>query len=295
MASHLTYIHAMNSIEPMTGAADGRDYDRVAKSIAFIMDQHHRQPPLDEVAAHVNLSPFHFQRLFKRWAGVSPKQFAGFLTVEYAKTVLEKSATVLSTSFDAGLSGASRLHDAFVSVEAMTPGDYKAQGRDLVIRYGVHETRFGRALILVTDRGICGLEFTEDEAAALEAARTRWPLSKFVHDHARTAAIAAGLGQPLAAKERLLLKGTNFQVQVWQALLRVPAGAIVTYGDIAREVCTIKATRAVGTALGQNTIGYLVPCHRVLRNTGLFTTYRWGATRRRAMLAWEASQGQKPE
>ncbi|TAK99038.1 MAG: methylated-DNA--[protein]-cysteine S-methyltransferase [Rhodospirillaceae bacterium] len=273
--------------------ATNRDYDRVARAIDFIIAGHAGQPSLDDVAAHVGLSPFHLQRLFKRWAGVSPKQFAGYLTVEYAKTVLEKSASLLSTSLDAGLSGASRLHDAFVAVEAMTPGDYKAQGRDLIIRYGIHDTPFGRALVLVTARGICGLEFIVDgnEAAALTIARARWPLSQFVADLNCTGAIAAKLGAPGAmSQERLLLRGTNFQIQVWSALLRVPAGAIVTYGDIAKAVCTSKATRAVGTALGQNTLGYLVPCHRVLRATGLFKAYRWGATRRRAMIAWEAAR-----
>jgi AraC family transcriptional regulator of adaptative response/methylated-DNA-[protein]-cysteine methyltransferase len=289
----------MNKVASITESeSDRRDYDRVAKAIEFLMAGHERQPSLDEIAAYVGLSPFHFQRLFKRWAGVSPKQFNGFLTVEYAKTVLEKSATVLSTSFDVGLSGSSRLHDAFVAVEAMTPGDYKAQGRDIAIRHGIHDTPFGRALILVTERGICGLEFIADagEAAALEAAKARWPLSRFVADQTRTAAIAANLGQPgAAAGERLLLKGTNFQIQVWQALLRIPAGSIVSYGDIARQVCTAKATRAAASALAQNRIGYLVPCHRVLRNTGLFTHFRWGGTRRRAMLAWEASRAAGPE
>lgn len=285
----------MNQINATAaGASDYRDYDRVAQAIEFILAGQECHPSLDEIAAHVNLSPFHFQRLFKRWAGISPKQFARFLTVEYAKAALEKSATVLSASVDANLSGTSRLHDAFMAVEAMTPGDYKAQGRDLVIRYGFHATPFGRALLLATQRGICGLEFLvgDEGAATLEAAKARWPLSRFVADQERTAAVAAKLGQPgLAAGERLLLKGTNFQIQVWRALLRVPSAAIVTYGDIAREIRAVKAMRAVGTALGQNTIGYLVPCHRVLRSTGLFKSYRWGATRRRAMLAWEASQG----
>jgi len=292
---------AMNHMNPSSAdlASNHRDYDRIAKAIDHIVTTRTGQPSLEELAAHVGLSPFHFQRLFKRWAGVSPKQFLGYLTVEHAKASLEKSQSVLTTSFDTGLSGGARLHDQFVAVEAMTPGEYKAQGRDLVIRHGVHDTVFGPALILTTARGVCGLEFIADGSAAqaLAAAKARWPLSTFLVDVKATGAAA----RQIFAKEdgdksrpRLLLRGTNFQLQVWSALLRVPAGSIVTYGDLARVVCSPAAVRAVGTALGQNTVGYLVPCHRVLRATGLFKAYRWGATRRRAMLAWEASQAQGP-
>ena len=243
----------------------------------------------------MGLRPFHFQRPFKRWAGVSPKQFAGFLTVESAKAALERSQSLLSATRDAGLSGMSRLHDLFVTVEAMTPGDYKAQGRDIVISYGFHDTPFGRALVLATDRGICGLEFLAngDKAAVLAHAKDRWPLNRFAAWPDMTGAAIAGAFAPPRTKSgqkmRLLLKGTNFQIQVWPALLRIPPGAIVSYGDIARDVCSAAASRAVGTALGQNAIGYLVPRHRVWRATGLFKNYRWGAARRHAMLAWDAA------
>ena len=292
----------MNRTDPTnTALGDApRDYNRVAKAIDFIVAEHAVRPSLDDVAAHVGLSAFHFQRLFKRWAGVSPKQFAGYLTVEHAKGTLEKSESVLSASLDTGLSGASRLHDWFVAVEAMTPGDYKAQGRDLIICHGVHDTPFGRALVLVTERGVCGLEFIADadEAAALADAKARWPLSRFAADGAGTGAVAAqifaGGGAAPARGPRLLLRGTNFQLQVWSALLRIPAGAIASYGDVARMVGKPSAMRAVGSALAQNTVAYLVPCHRVLRATGLFKAYRWGATRRRAMIAWEAAQATGP-
>jgi AraC family transcriptional regulator of adaptative response/methylated-DNA-[protein]-cysteine methyltransferase len=257
-----------------------RDYTRIAQAIDVVMRD--RALPLDQVAEKIGLSPFH---------GVTPKQFAAYLTLEHAKLALESSESLLGASFDLGLSGASRLHDLFVTVEAMTPGEYKAQGRDLVIRHGVHPTRFGPALVLRTDRGVCGLEFIAGEPdAALTQAKARWPLSRFVADARATAAIARELGEADAEPQGLLLRGTNFQIQVWSALLRIPPGAIASYGDIARGIGHPGASRAVGAALAQNSVGYLVPCHRVLRATGLFQSYRWGATRRRAMLAWEAAQ-----
>lgn len=268
------------------------DYGRIARAIETMVATAANggtPPGLAELADQAGLSPFHFQRLFKRWAGVSPKQFAGFLTLEHAKTTLEQSSSVLSAAFDVGLSGGSRLHDLFVAVEAMTPGEYKTQGRDLVIRHGVHDTPFGPALILVTDRGVCGFDFIAGSTArALKDAKARWPLSRFVADDKATAAVAAKMFT--RSKEmRLLLRGTNFQLQVWAALLRIPPANISTYGAIAEAIGKPKAVRAVGTALASNPIGYLVPCHRVLRSTGLFKSYRWGAVRRHAMLAWEAA------
>ncbi len=267
-----------------------RDYARVAEAITYIIARRAETPSLDALAGHVGLSPFHFQRVFKRWAGVSPKQFMSYITVEHAKAALERSAPVLDAAFDAGLSSGSRLHDAFVNVHAMTPGEYKTQGRDLVIHHGVHDTAFGPALILTTDRGICGMDFIASNGVdeALARAQQHWSLSRFVGDQKATGAIVAHMLDPKAPRS-LLMRGTNFQIQVWSALLRVPAGAIVSYGDIAGVIGQPDATRAVGTALGANTIGYLVPCHRVLRATGLFKNYRWGAARRYAMLGWEAA------
>ena len=290
-------MNAMTNLLTDTDAGQSRDYARIAAAIALILARRPDAPSLDGLARHVGLSSFHFQRVFKRWAGVSPKQFISYLTVEHAKTVLERSTSVLDTALDVGLSGSSRLHDLFVSVEAMTPGEYKTQGRDLVIRYGIHDTRFGPALIMTTGRGVCGIEFiaAADEARAIARARQRWPLSAFIHDSDVAEAVADHIAAPSAppgfgAPVKLLLRGTNFQVHVWAALLRIPSGAVVSYRHIADAIGRPGATRAVGNALAANGIGYLVPCHRVLQSTGLFRSYRWGAARRYAMLGWEAAQ-----
>jgi AraC family transcriptional regulator of adaptative response/methylated-DNA-[protein]-cysteine methyltransferase len=274
-------------------AVSAKDYERIAAAIETMVAataNGGNAPPLAKLAAQARLSAFHFQRMFKRWAGVSPKQFASYLTLEHAKATLEQSASVLGTAFDVGLSGPSRLHDLFVTVEAMTPGEYKTQGRDLIIRHGIHETPFGPALILITDRGVCGFDFVAgSETRALKEARARWPLSRFIPDQTATAAVAANMFGA-SGDMRLLLRGTNFQVQVWSALLRIPPANISTYGAVAKAVGKPKAVRAVGSALAANPVGYLVPCHRVLRSTGLFKSYRWGAVRRHAMLAWEAAR-----
>lgn len=291
-----TMDNLISAEREMPRTLNATDYRRIARAIETMVAaaaEGGTSPALAELAARAGLSPFHFQRLFKRWAGVSPKQFASFLTLEHAKTTLERSASVLNTAFDVGLSGGSRLHDLFVAVEAMTPGEYKAQGRDLVIRHGLHDTPFGPALILVTDRGVCGFDFIGGSAAqALKDAKARWPLSRFVADDKATATVAAKMFTRTPGRRgdmRLLMRGTNFQLQVWSALLRIPPANISTYGAIAEAIGKPKAVRAVGTALAANPIGYLVPCHRVLRSTGLFKNYRWGASRRHAMLAWEAA------
>jgi AraC family transcriptional regulator of adaptative response/methylated-DNA-[protein]-cysteine methyltransferase len=276
-----------------TTAESARDYERVERAIAFLIEHQQVHPGLDEVAAHMGLSPFHVQRLFTRWAGVSPKRFLSYLTVKQAKRRLEQSASVLDTAFGTGLSGASRLHDMMVTVEAMTPGEYKTQGAGLTIRYGQTPTPFGEALVLQSDCGLCGLEFLDgDTGAMLDAAKARWPLSRFVQDRgAATDAASKVFGGGSLA---VLLKGTPWQIQVWSALLRIPTGKIVSYGQIANAVCTPKAARAVGTAVAANHIGYLVPCHRVLRATGFFKRYRWGAPRRWAMLGREAAAQDGP-
>jgi AraC family transcriptional regulator of adaptative response/methylated-DNA-[protein]-cysteine methyltransferase len=290
----MTFMSAPTDLVPQSArAADGsRDYLRIAKAIDFIVAQRPRHPALDELAAHVGLSPFHLQRLFKRWAGVSPKQFMGYLTLDHAKTVMRASASVLDATYEVGLSGPSRLHDLFVTYQAMTPGEYRAEGRALEIRYGVHDTPFGRALILTTARGVCGLDFIDGtEAAALAAARAEWPLSRLVADQDGTAAVIARVfGAANRKPLQLLLKGTNFQVQVWAALMRVPPGAIVSYGDVAAAIGQPGAARAVGEALAHNPVAYVVPCHRVLRATGLFKAYKWTPTRRHALLGWEAAR-----
>lgn len=265
-----------------------RDYARVERAIDFLISNRDVQPSLDAVAEHVGLSSFHVQRLFTRWAGISPKRFLSYLTVEHAKHRLEQSASVLDAAYDAGLSGSSRLHDLMVSVEAMTPGEYKAMGSDLTIRHGVAPTPYGDALFLVSDRGLCGLEFIDAAPDnLLIEAKARWPLSHFVEDQSaahNSAHAVFGTGEV----SPILMKGTPWQLQVWSALLRIPEGSIVSYGQIADSVCSRKASRAVGTAVAANHIGYVVPCHRVLRATGMFKRYRWGAPRRWAMLAQES-------
>ena len=270
------------------------DYRRIERAIRFIDAHVVDQPSLEEVAREIGLSPFHAQRLFTRWAGISPKRFLGLLTVGHAKAALQAGESVLDATYEVGLSGPSRLHDLFVSYEAMTPGEYKQQGASLLIRYGVHPTPFGDALLLATERGIAGLGFVDgalDEA--LEEARAAWPLSRLVEDRAATERLIAPLfGGQGGTPARLLLKGTNFQIKVWSALLRVPPGRVVSYIDLASAIGQPRAVRAVGNALAHNPVGFVVPCHRVIRATGALGDYRWGQVRRRALLAWEAARAE---
>jgi AraC family transcriptional regulator of adaptative response/methylated-DNA-[protein]-cysteine methyltransferase len=272
-----------------------RDSERIAQAIQYL-DRHYRsQPELNEVAAAVQLSPYHFQRLFKRWAGVSPKRFLQYLTIGHAKAALVEGHSVLAASYDAGLSGPGRLHDLFVAVEAVTPGEFKERGEGLVIRYGFHPTPFGECMLAATERGVCRLAFATraERAEVLSELRRRWRGAKLQHDQGTTASLAARIferegaaGKPLT----LSLQGTNFQLKVWEALLRVPAGVLVSYGDIAESIGHPDAHRAVGTAVGQNPIAYLIPCHRVIRSSGAFGEYRWGSARKKAMVAWEAAR-----
>ncbi|MGD9511984.1 MAG: methylated-DNA--[protein]-cysteine S-methyltransferase [Geminicoccaceae bacterium] len=271
-----------------------RDYDRVERAIRFIADNRLEQPSLEEVADAMGLSPFHAQRLFTRWAGVSPKRFLGLLTLQHAKSLLRGEESVLGAAYEVGLSGGSRLHDLFVSLEAITPGEYKAMGEGLVLRWGVHETPFGPALIVASERGLARLDFLEGRRLdeALDEARADWPLSRFVEDPEATrhqAAAAFGAGGE-EAPLRLFAKGTPFQIQVWRALLKVPQGATVAYGDLAAELGRPRATRAVGRACGANRIGVLIPCHRVIRETGALGGYQWGIERKQAVLAWETAR-----
>ncbi len=272
-----------------------QDYQRIEHAIRFLDEHVVDQPSLEDVAREIGLSPFHAQRLFTRWAGISPKRFLGLLTVGHAKAALQAGESVLDATYEVGLSGPSRLHDLFTTYEAMTPGEYKQQGAGLVIRYGVHATPFGDALLLTTERGIAGLSFVDgSEAEAVEAAREAWPLSRLVEDQKATGALADQLfgAAPGSYRPRLLLKGTNFQVKVWSALLQVPPGRVISYLDLATAIDQPRAVRAVGNALAHNPIGFVVPCHRVIRTTGVLGDYRWGRLRRRAILAWEAAQSE---
>jgi len=278
--------------EVMNAAVAPRDFERVAQAIRYLDEHREEQPGLDEVAGAIGLSPFHFQRLFRRWAGISPKRFLQVLTAEHAKTMLRDSASLLDTSLETGLSGPGRLHDVFVALEAMTPGDYKAEGAGLDIEFGAAATPFGTALIARTQRGVCGLEFLEPEedAGPGEAAlRRRWPGARWLRRDATAREVASRIFVRKSAPEplTLLVRGTNFQVQVWRALLRVPPGRVVAYGDLARGVGNPGASRAVGAAVASNPVAYLIPCHRVIRSTGAVGGYRWGTERKLAMLAWE--------
>ena len=270
------------------------DYHRVERAIRYIEDNRLDQPTLEDVAGAMGLSPFHAQRVFTRWAGVSPKRFLGQLTVEHAKTLLRQSASVLDATYDVGLSGPSRLHDLFVTYEALTPGEYKAQGQGMLMRWGVHPTPFGDALFVVNERGLTRVAFlAEDEKAEPLIAKCRdWPLSGFVHDPEATAPWAERCFPEGTRHEpvQLLLKGTPFQIQVWRALMAIPEGATATYGEIAAAIGRPGAVRAVGTACGANPIAWLIPCHRVIRDTGALGGYRWGPLRKQAMLAWERSR-----
>jgi AraC family transcriptional regulator of adaptative response/methylated-DNA-[protein]-cysteine methyltransferase len=274
------------------------NYNRIEQAIEFLGRNFKDQPSLDEIAASVHLSRYHFQRLFKRWAGVTPSQFRHYLTVEYAKERLRESHSIFDTTLDAGLSSPSRLHDLFVTFEAMTPGEYKKFGADLEITYGLHPSPFGECLLATTRRGICALRFVSSEgrAGVLSNLTQEWPLANFIEDMRTTQPVIQRLFAPFQAGKmrefHLLLKGTNFQVQVWQALLAIPPGAMVTYQDVAAHVAKPSAARAAANAVARNPIGYLIPCHRVIRVEGRTHHYRWGKTRKKAILGWEASRAQ---
>ena len=270
-------------------------YVRIERAIRFIEDNRLDQPGLEDIAAGVGMSPFHLQRLFTAWAGVSPKLFLRYVTLDHAREALIDARSVLDTALDAGLSGPGRLHDLFVTLEAATPGEVGAGGRGLEIRYGRHDGVFGRFLVAMTERGVCRVAFEQGDEDPLAALAAAWPNARLVEDAAHTwrgagAALARGGGEG-TAPIRLWARGTNFQIKVWEALLRVPPGRLASYGGIADAVGRPGAARAVGRAVGANPVAVLIPCHRVIRASGRFETgYRWGSARKRALLAWEAAR-----
>jgi AraC family transcriptional regulator, regulatory protein of adaptative response / methylated-DNA-[protein]-cysteine methyltransferase len=274
------------------------DYCRIEKAILFLEENYQQQPTLGEVAESVNLSEFHLQRLFRRWAGISPKRFIQFLTLEHAKRLLDGAHNILDATYDSGLSSPGRLHDLFVNVEAMTPGEFKARGAGLEIHYGFHPTPFGECLLCVTERGICALGFVAEGGRNenLRDFQSRWPEAQWVENSTLTRPYIKrifGGEKPNGHRPlTLVLHGTNFQIKVWEALLRIPAGAVVPYEDLASAVCSAKAARAVGSAVGRNPIAFLIPCHRVIRKAGGIGGYHWGAARKRAILSWEAARTQ---
>ena len=273
------------------------DYTRIEQAILFLEKNFRDQPSLKEIAGSIGLSEYHFQRLFTRWAGISPKRFLQFLAVKYAKQLLAESKNLLDVTYETGLSSPGRLHDLFVTYEALTPGQYKNKGAGLTIDYGFHPTPFGECLLAVTERGICGLSFLQDEAreTALSELRQAWPQAAFVEDSARTEPVVARVFSSRTVEDgadplKLYVSGTNFQIKVWQALLEVPPGTAVSYDTVAALMGQPKARQAVGQATKRNPISFLIPCHRVIRKVGDFGEYRWGATRKKAILGWEASQ-----
>jgi len=272
------------------------DYARIERAIRYLDANRHAHPGLEQVAKHVGLSESHFQKLFTRWAGISPKRFLQHQTAQVVKQLLRDRHTVLDASYEAGLSGPSRLHDLLVNAEAVTPGEYQRAGEGMEVRYGFHPTVFGECLLAVTTRGICHLAFVHPVSRrdALDRLAHDWPRANLVADQAATRGPAAkAFPAPGAARAPGLaihVKGTNFQLKVWNALLQVPDGALTTYGDLAEAIGAPGAARAVGTAVGSNPISYLIPCHRVIRATGELGGYAWGPDRKRVMLSLESAR-----
>lgn len=274
------------------------DYRRIESAIRYLEENYRDHPNLEQIAASVCLSKYHFQRLFKRWAGISPSQFLGYLTLDYTKRSLAESKDLLDTSYDAGLSGPGRLHDLFVTYEAVTPGQYKQMGEKLTIEYGFHPTRFGECLIGITARGICHLGFvTDNRDSALDPLRQKWPKASIVQNRDKTEPYAEKIFNPDCSNSdkpfHLLLKGTNFQINVWKALLTIPEGRMVSYRDVALSLGKPQSYRAVASAVTVNSIGYLIPCHRVIAKAGRFHRYRWGTSRKKIICAWEAARAEQ--
>src|SRR3954447_638838 len=270
------------------------NYNRIAAAISYIKDNFKTQPQLEEVAQQINVSPFHFQKMFTDWAGVSPKKFLQYITVEHAKRMLqEEQATLFDTAIETGLSGTGRLHDLFINIEGMTPGEYKNGGENLTINYSFAESPFGNILVASTPVGICHISFADNEAAAFSALQQNFPsatykqmvdlaqqnvLYFFTHDWSKLNQV------------KLHLKGTAFQLKVWESLLKIPMGQLSTYGAIAKSLQSPNASRAVGTAIGSNPVAFLIPCHRVIQSSGIFGGYHWGSVRKTAIIGWEAAR-----
>lgn len=265
--------------------------ERIEKAIGYLEKNYLRQPSLHEISSFIGLSEFHFQRLFQKWVGVSPKKFLQYLTIEHAKSALARGQDLLSSTYDSGLSSPGRLHDLFVTIEAMTPGEYKLKGLGLDIRYGFHSTPFGLCLVGATDRGICFLSFFEKEnkKKALEEAKEKWPKAKFILDQKLARKMIENIFSNSRSKNpiKVLLGGSKFQLKVWEALLKIPSGVLMSYENLAKLIDHPRAARAVGTALAQNAVSYLIPCHRVIQSKGIIGQYRWGTFRKHAIVSFE--------
>jgi len=274
------------------------DYEKIEQAIQYLDERSREQPSLADVAAHIGLSESHFQRLFTRWAGISPKRFLQFQTVAHARALLAESRSLLDATYEAGLSSAGRLHDLFVTIDAVTPGEFKRSGDGLTIQWGIHDTPFGECVIGTTPRGICGLYFATDGgiARAQQLLAESWEGARLVENARVTEPLVGRIfgdssrGTTHLAPLAVLVKGTNLQLKVWEALLRIPLGEVITYEQLAAAAGAPTAVRAVGTAVGRNPVSYLIPCHRVIRKTGAFGNYGGGIARKRAMLTWEFAQ-----
>jgi len=264
------------------------NFNRIKKAIEYIDEHYRTQPDLDEVAAHVHLSPYHFQRLFTEWAGISPKRFLQFISAEHAKRMLRDGHTTLfDTADEIGLSGTGRLHDLFIRVEGMTPGEYKNGGEKLSVNYSFAESPFGKVIVASTPKGICHMAFVESRDDAVDHLKGLFPKADYHNsfDQIQQKAIRILAGEPDPVK--LHIKGTDFQLKVWETLLRIPMGQLATYGDVAGLIDNPSSSRAVGSAIGENPVAFLIPCHRVIQSTGAFGQYRWGSARKTAMIGWE--------
>src|SRR5246127_2064082 len=285
----------VSELTPLSGAAD--DYSVVRRAIAFISEHWRTQPEIDEIAAAVGTTTADLHQLFRRWAGVTPKAFLQASPLDTARRLLRSSASVLDATYEVGLSGPARLHDLFVTHEAMSPGEWKSGAEGLTIAYGFHASPFGRALVMITERGLAGLAFADpgEEQAMLDDMKSRWTKASYIEETARTAPVPQRIFDPSQWTPqqplRVVLIGTDWEVRVWDALLQIPMGRLATYSGIAKKICTPAAARAVGAAVGKNPISFVVPCHRVVGKSGDLTGYHWGITRKRAMLGWEAGRG----
>jgi AraC family transcriptional regulator of adaptative response/methylated-DNA-[protein]-cysteine methyltransferase len=284
----------ITDLGPLPRAAD--DYAVVRRAIAHIRGHWREQPAIEAIAEAAGVTADELHHLFRRWCGLTPKAFLQALTLDHARKLLRDAASVLDASYEVGLSGPGRLHDLFVTHEAMSPGEWKARGEGVTMAYGFHPSPFGAALVMATPRGLAGLAFADagEEKAALADMTRRWPKAAYAEDTVRTAPLARRIFDPALWRAdrplRVVLIGTDWEVRVWEALLKIPMGRATTYSEIAKKVCTAKAARAVGAAVGKNPISFVVPCHRVLGKSGDLTGYHWGITRKRAMLGWEAGQ-----
>lgn len=272
------------------------NYYRIEKAIRYLAENHFRQPLLEEAASAVNLSASHFQRIFTEWAGVSPKTFMRYMSLQKAKSSIHKKTTLFDAAYDAGLSGTGRLHDLFVKIEGMTPGDYKNGGRSLTIRYSIHESPFGDVMVASTGRGLCKISFLGDGREPESILREEFPNATIqkqaISEHKKALHLFKGDRTDIP-NVKLHVNGTPFQINVWEALIKIPEGSVNSYSEVAKQIGKPNASRAVGSAIAKNPIAYLIPCHRVIKSTGEFGNYRWGSDRKAAMIGWEAARTNK--